>query len=129
MDWMLTFSLDLDAPDIHGNSPLMYACARQRVGMILRLLRQGADVHHRNEEGFTALHWVCDREWADGVDLLLRAGADPTCTNHEGLLPVQCLLSSDGLSADEQADLGISSLNQARIRSLLSASSFGCGLK
>jgi len=39
-------------------SPLLAACARARGGMVGELLARGADVHHRNDGGFTAVMYT-----------------------------------------------------------------------
>lgn len=55
-----------------GCTPLCYApCA----SVARLLLRHGADVAHRDEEGLSALHWACIYGREDVVRVLLDAGA------------------------------------------------------
>lgn len=53
------------------------------------LLKKHVDVHHRDENGWTALHHACFVQSAVAVRMLVHAGAKPSRNNY-GLLPQVC---------------------------------------
>ena len=48
------------------------------------LIRTGADVHERDEHGWTPLNWAAGKGDARAVALLLERGADVTLTGRDG---------------------------------------------
>lgn len=49
---------DIDEPGSHNDTPLILACRRGVVTIADNLIDAGADIHHRNMDGTTAL-WAC----------------------------------------------------------------------
>jgi ankyrin repeat protein len=115
LDWLLTFPIDVNMPNVYGYTPLMRACCYGQEAMVRRLLDHGAHVHATDSEGWTALHNACSREWVEAVALLLEQGADPEVRNHKGRLPEDLL--------------SVSSPHCATLLNLLDAARLGCGLK
>lgn len=58
------------------------------------LLKQGAHVNAREEDGATALTWAADRVNLDLATLLLKAGADPNLTNELGIGPLSLAINN-----------------------------------
>lgn len=74
-----------------GWTPLMAAVVYGDVETIQKLIRAGADVNSRTDEGSTALHWAVDD--IEKVRLLVGAGADVNAVADSGRTP---LLSACG---------------------------------
>ncbi|KAK0750074.1 hypothetical protein B0T18DRAFT_121693 [Schizothecium vesticola] len=98
---MIENKFDLEATDLHGNTPLLFALyylpAPQLFPVARLLLRHGANSNARNNFGEDGLHMLlrrlsaCDSSPASFVDdfvalltTLLHAGADPTRGNQYG---------------------------------------------
>ncbi|MBI4962130.1 MAG: ankyrin repeat domain-containing protein [Desulfomonile tiedjei] len=68
-------------------TPLMEACAAGDIGVVKRLIENGADVNERNKHGGTPLSVACYRGKLDVAKLLLERGANPNVrTPGSGLL-------------------------------------------
>lgn len=68
--------------------PLVEAAKRGDREALRALLKQGADVNAREDDGSTALLWVSHRDDAESADLLIRAGADVNAANELGATPL-----------------------------------------
>lgn len=83
-------------------TPLHLAARFLKLGNMAALLRQGANVNPKDDEGRTPLHLVCEVDCTplsdEAADLLLRWGADETITNNNGRTPVD-LIESDATSS------------------------------
>jgi uncharacterized protein len=66
------------------NAPLQVTMLTQAVDVARLLLARGADVRHRQEGGFTALHEAVQGGNRDLVAALLDAGADPLAAADDG---------------------------------------------
>ena len=66
--------------DGHGRSPLLLACASHNAGcdVVEYLLAQGADVHHKGFEGYSAIHLAAASGKVDVIQLLLANGVNPS---------------------------------------------------
>jgi ankyrin repeat protein len=125
LNWLVTFSVDVNEPTVHGTTPLMWACYCSREdrlrlsldqGVMIRwLLDHGARVHAADPTGCTALHYACSEDWIEGATLLLEWGADPEARDHQDHLP-------EDLSR-------VMSSYYATLCDLLGAARRGCGLK
>ena len=77
MRFLLTQGADLEARDLHGQSPLIIAARAGQTRRVELLLEQGADPNAREQWGRTALHWAAREGHASTVQTLLAGGADP----------------------------------------------------
>jgi ankyrin repeat protein len=60
-----------------NNSPIMLAYKHNQPNALIRMLiERGADVHHRNKDGSTALHFACSYGTMETIHMLLERGAD-----------------------------------------------------
>lgn len=79
-----------------GLVPLLFAADKGNCEAMVALLRHGADVNKRDNDGNGPLHRVCkfvsnnDRA-VETLDLLLRWSADETAINNNGRTPVQSI--------------------------------------
>ena len=56
LDYMLSHKTPVDTPDNWGNTPLSYAVVLEdHLSSVKKLIRSGADVNHKNKEGYTPL--------------------------------------------------------------------------
>ena len=68
-------------------APLHSAVAGGNVEIVRELLARGADVHARQDVGFTALHGAAAEGGEEMIRLLLDHGADPVAKNDAGKTP------------------------------------------
>jgi ankyrin repeat protein len=86
LDWLWTFSPDVNKLADYGLTPLMLACNDRQELAARWLLDHGAHTHAAPFK-WTPLHYACSREWVNGVALLLQHGADPDTRDHQNCLP------------------------------------------
>jgi uncharacterized protein len=115
LDWLQTFSFNVDVRTDGRSTPLMGACCCGQKVMVRWLLAQGADLRATDCLGRTALHYACMYRWVDGAAWLLEQGADPEARDDEDLLP--------------EDHWSVSSPHHATFCDLLDAARHGCGLK
>ncbi len=84
----------LHDPDVHGNTPLLSACATGRNVMVGILLTVGLNLDHQNKKGDTALHVASRGGQHDIIELLLKSGATVDIKNNEGKTPIQCQIGT-----------------------------------
>jgi ankyrin repeat protein len=65
----------VNAPDRDGQTPLMHAASQGHEDIVTLLLAHGADLHHCNSRGLSALNRAVVARAHATVDILLRAGA------------------------------------------------------
>ncbi|KAI6241508.1 Protein phosphatase 1 regulatory subunit 27 [Aphelenchoides fujianensis] len=64
---------------------LHYAADIGNLEAVRLLLRKGADVNQKDEDGQTALHYAATNEFVDIVKCLIEAGADPSIRCNDGM--------------------------------------------
>ena len=85
---MMAAGIDIDEPDIDGNTPLMIASALGKDKFVRYLIDMGADVKRRNYIGVSALHRAAQGGHNEVVDLLLDNGAIINIPDMDGITAV-----------------------------------------
>ncbi|HEU4694712.1 MAG TPA: ankyrin repeat domain-containing protein [Vicinamibacterales bacterium] len=79
----------LASPGAQGtDTRLIQAVKQEDVEAVRALLKQRANVHAVENDGFTALHWAAQRDNRQLVNLLLDAGADPRADSRYRVTPL-----------------------------------------
>ena len=79
------------------DTPLQQALEERDEAAIHQLLEEGADIHHRDVLGETALHVACKRGLTDFVKILLDKGADVNYRTKYNSIPIRIALENDDL--------------------------------
>ncbi|MDQ6706867.1 MAG: ankyrin repeat domain-containing protein [Acidobacteriota bacterium] len=120
---LLKDAADVNTPDGHGSTPLMFAAEVGSVNMMRELLAAGGDVNAKNSFGATALMWCADSP--ERVKLLVEKGAAVNARSkvgrtpliiaaaHSGNLETVRLLVSKGAALDARDELGNTPLHEA----------------
>jgi ankyrin repeat protein len=88
VEMLLEHGADPEIPNHHGNTPLNNRYGDDKENILL-LIKYGANVHHRDNEGRTVLHQVCrKRENRDIVRILLDNGLDIDIRDTKGMTPL-----------------------------------------
>jgi len=78
----------IDAVDDEDETPLMWAAEIGNSEAAIILLENGANIHHTNKKGMTALHCAAVNGNFDIVQLLLNRRADKTARNNDSKTPL-----------------------------------------
>ncbi|NWI68659.1 PPR27 phosphatase, partial [Todus mexicanus] len=78
-------SLDTIYPS--GMAALHEAVLTGNLDCVKLLVRYGADIHQKDENGWTPLHMACSDGYADIARYLISLGASPEATTDEGERP------------------------------------------
>ena len=79
----------LASPGAQGTDRrLIQAVKQEDVEAVRALLKQRANVHATENDGFSALHWAAQRDNLQLVNLLLDAGADPRANSRYRVSPL-----------------------------------------
>ena len=74
----------------NGQNPLMMAIiASGRIEIVEALIQAGADLNHRDENGYSMLDIACIQGRDEIVAMLLDKGADPAAAGPDGWAPIQ----------------------------------------
>ena len=65
---------------------------------VTALVRQGADVNARSDDGTTALAWAADHSNIEIAELLLNKGANPDLTNELGIGPLSLAIGNGSVA-------------------------------
>ena len=81
--------------NLYGWSPLIYAAFKGHTAVAEYLLRKGAEVNARTENGSTALLFAARFGHLELVELLLQNKADPNIANERGATAIDWALKTD----------------------------------
>lgn len=88
IDLLIQEWADVEAVQSNGDTPLYSAVCGRNLGVVLALLKHGADANTQNWRGespiFYAATYAGMKGAADVVDALLRWGADPLAVSSDG---------------------------------------------
>ena len=76
---LLDKGANVNASDVMGITPLMYAAQKGHENCISALMSSGADVKAVTQTGKTALMYAKEAKHKGCVNLFRRAGTEPTC--------------------------------------------------
>lgn len=79
---------DLDQPDAAGNTPLQCASLNGHEDIVRLLLKNGCNIHCKNDLGDSPLLDAVENGHLEVVKLLLDAGVDPRARNKSGEEPI-----------------------------------------
>ncbi|XP_062031464.1 protein phosphatase 1 regulatory subunit 27 [Lepus europaeus] len=79
--------VSLDTIHPSGLAALHEAVLSGNLECVKLLVKYGADIHQRDEEGWTPLHMACSDGYPEIARYLISLGADRAATNDDGALP------------------------------------------
>ena len=85
----------MDLIGMFPSSPLFAAVGFGDPAVIQALLKGGANVHEKDNDGMTALHWAVVAHHPEAVKALLAAGADVNAVDHFGYTPLHYAATID----------------------------------
>ena len=88
---LLEAGANVNAPNVHQNTPLHLAAVRGYANVVAALLEAGADVNRGEHSNFTPLHWACmryDLHVEPALILLIRNGAAVNARTSQGRTPL-----------------------------------------
>lgn len=95
--------IDVNAADLFGNTPLMYAARSGDLSRVNLLLSAGATGDVRNKQGETALHFLCknpsvtEQEAREIIQLLATQGVHAFCRDKVGNTPAHIAVLNNNL--------------------------------
>ncbi|XP_059171171.1 ankyrin-3-like [Physella acuta] len=93
---LLKYTKNVNLSDIDQTTPLMFAVQRSFTDIIIQLLKQGADVNHRDKYDNTAVHYSAKTGNFEHFKMMALAGADIALPNKNNETPL--ILASRWLS-------------------------------
>lgn len=85
----------LESRSRNGQTPLLHAVELNRVEIYYALIRRGANVNARGDDGANGLHLAAKHDFQVAAKTLLRAGTSTGTTNRDGFTP-------EGIAAEKQ---------------------------
>ena len=79
---------DVNASNIHGETPLKYAVIEEKLDTLNELIAKGADVNTIDVEGLTPLHDTARLEHSEAAKILIYNGADVNARNIQEETPL-----------------------------------------
>merc|ERR1712098_302646 len=83
---------------LRASSPLMVAALMDDVDSILTLIKRGADVHHQNYHGWTALHFAAYNGCLNACKALLENKANIDATKEDGETPLMVAARTNNIN-------------------------------
>ncbi|TIB63112.1 hypothetical protein E3P77_03643 [Wallemia ichthyophaga] len=86
--YILQQNVEIDAPDIQGHTPLMWAAYQGDALSVDALIRHGANVNKSDHAGLTPLHWATVRGNRVCLRHIIEAGGDLSARSNDGKTPL-----------------------------------------
>ncbi|KAM9314984.1 protein phosphatase 1 regulatory subunit 27b [Pholidichthys leucotaenia] len=83
--------IELDTMHVSGMAAIHEAVLSGNLECVKLLVKYGADIHQRDEEGWTPLHMACSDSFPQIARYLLSQGADPELENNCGEKPADLI--------------------------------------
>ena len=91
IDYLLSLGMKVNMVENSGKTPLMCACCNSdRLDNIKTLIKQGADIHQINNNGWTALHYAARFAKSEIIEYLLSLGMKVNMVENSGKTPLMC---------------------------------------
>ena len=91
IEYLLSLGLKVNMVDNSGRTPLMFACCDcSRFDNIKTLIKQGADIHQIDNDGWTALHDAATHAKSEIIEYLLSLGLKVNMVDNSGHTPLMC---------------------------------------
>ncbi|KAJ6238995.1 molting protein mlt-4 [Anaeramoeba flamelloides] len=87
--------IDLNITDYKGYTPLHEACHAGNLGVILTLLKMGANIDVVTQEGMGVCHWSIHSNETEVLSLLIENGADLDKKDFKGKTPLAYAIEQD----------------------------------
>jgi len=81
-------SKKIDLQDVHGNTPLHYACMEGNIKMLKLLLKYHANIEKQNNKKATPLHAAAAKSQIECVKHLIKERADVNARDEDGWVPL-----------------------------------------
>lgn len=82
--YLLQFITDLNQPDCLGHTPLMYACFKERIDIIDKLIEKGSNVNVQSKTGHTALMYASSAGFTQTAKYLIDHKSNLNLETSEG---------------------------------------------
>ncbi|TPX63279.1 hypothetical protein SpCBS45565_g06735 [Spizellomyces sp. 'palustris'] len=121
VDWALEQpNVQVDALNVAGDTALILAASKGRLGVVKKLVSRGANVNHANDHGNTALHYACFwRHKEVAVYLAQDAGAHVAIKNKYQRTPL--LRTSEEIKEALKAEAAVARTVQSNARTFAQA--------
>ena len=96
LDMLLSSGANVNAEDIHANSPIILAMNKGCVHQVKKLIQGGADVNAKII-GTSVLYCAVHKDNIDIVEILLKEGANINSTTIEGCTPLMCAVRNENI--------------------------------
>ncbi|MFC1524470.1 ankyrin repeat domain-containing protein [Thermodesulfobacteriota bacterium] len=109
VQYLLDAGVEVEVFDDEGMTPLLESCAWGEPENGVALIKAGADINHRNQEGMTGMHILAAKgehyRSQDLIDALVDNGFDINTANEQGDTPLHLAVKSyQGLSTYSKKD-------------------------
>jgi len=99
IDMIVKKSVDVNAAEADGSTPLLWAAHANDAELVSRLLKAGAKANVRNQLGSTPLEEAAFNANTEAIQALLDAGADPNAAGADGQTPLMLVARTANVDA------------------------------
>jgi len=99
LDLISKKSVDVNAAEADGTTPLLWAASQNDADLVIRLLKAGARPNVRNQVGSSPIEEAAFNANTEALKALLDAGADPNTAGADGQTPLMLVARSANIAA------------------------------